>query len=186
MTLILETERLLLRPPQAADIGHFVPLLNDFDVSRNLSRVPHPYTEDDGCAFVVKAADQRARGEHFTFAVLRKTDTAFIGMCGVHPALGFEMGYWLGKPYWGQGYATEAAWRVAVFAFEVLAAERLVAGWFEDNPASARVLAKLGFRAAHGEERVSLSRGHAVYCHLMVMERGDFVQRRCEPIGGTA
>jgi RimJ/RimL family protein N-acetyltransferase len=127
MTLILETERLLLRPPQAADIGHFVPLLNDFDVSRNLSRVPHPYTEDDGCAFVVKAADQRARGEHFTFAVLRKTDTAFIGMCGVHPALGFEMGYWLGKPYWGQGYATEAAWRVAVFAFEVLAAERLVA-----------------------------------------------------------
>ena len=183
MSLILETERLLLRPPQAADIGHFVPLLNDFDVSRNLSRVPHPYTEDDGCAFVVRAADERSRGEHFTFSVLRKKDAAFLGMCGVHPARDFEIGYWFGKPYWGQGYATEAASRVVVFAFDLLEAERLLAGWFEDNPASGRVLVKLGFRPAHTEERVSLSRGCAVYCHLMMIERSEFLQRSREPAG---
>jgi [ribosomal protein S5]-alanine N-acetyltransferase len=185
MSLILETERLLLRPPQAADIGRFVPLLNDFEISRNLSRVPHPYTEDDGCAFVVQAADQRSRGEHFSFSVLRKKDTAYIGMCGVHPARGFEVGYWVAKPFWGQGYATEAARRVVAFAFDLLGAERVAAGWFEDNPASGRVLVKLGFRAAHSEERVSLSRGHAVYCHLMVMERGDFVRQGTQT-GGTA
>ena len=56
MSVLLETERLLLRPPRAADISHFVPLLGDFDVSKNLSRVPHPYTEDDGCAFITWAA----------------------------------------------------------------------------------------------------------------------------------
>ena len=175
---ILETERLLLRPPQAADIGHFVPLLNDFDVSRYLSRVPHPYTEDDGCAFVVKAADERDRGDDHVFVILRKTDRVLIGMCGVHPILGFEMGYWIGKSYWGHGYATEAARRVVAFAFQELDAAEVIAGWFQDNPTSGRVLEKLGFRPLRTEERVSISRGHAVYCHLMGMERAAFEATR--------
>jgi len=54
MSILLETERLLLRPPKAADISQFVPLLNDFEVAKNLSRVPYPYTEDDACAFIVR------------------------------------------------------------------------------------------------------------------------------------
>lgn len=62
LSIILQTERLLLRPLVAADISRFVPLLNDFDVSKNLAAAPYPYTEDDGYAFVVKASNSRAVG----------------------------------------------------------------------------------------------------------------------------
>ena len=85
MSRILETERLLLRAPQAADISHFVPLLQDFEVTKNLSLVPYPYTEDDGCAFVVRAAHGWRSGEDMAFAILRKAPWAYIGTCGLHP-----------------------------------------------------------------------------------------------------
>ncbi|HXJ00991.1 MAG TPA: GNAT family N-acetyltransferase, partial [Micropepsaceae bacterium] len=129
MSRILETERLLLRPPRAADISHFVPLLADYDVAKNLSRVPHPYTEDDACAFVVYAANGWKSGGDLSFAILRKAPSAYIGACGVHPARDWEFGYWLGKPYWGRGYATEAAQELVAFAFDVLGAQQLAAGW---------------------------------------------------------
>ena len=125
MSRILETERLLLRPPRAADISHFVPLLTDFDVAKNLSRVPHPYTEDDACAFVVQTAYGWSSGNDLSFAILRKAPSAYMGACGVHPARNWEFGYWLGKPYWGRGYATEAVRRLAAFAFDELGAEKL-------------------------------------------------------------
>ena len=80
MSVILQTGRLLLRPPRAADISHFVPLLKDFDVAKNLSRVPHPYTEDDACAFIVSAANGWASGEDLAFAILRKAPAAHIGI----------------------------------------------------------------------------------------------------------
>jgi RimJ/RimL family protein N-acetyltransferase len=178
MSRILETERLLLRPPQAADISHFMPLLADFDVAKNLSRVPHPYTEDDACAFVVQAAWGWSTGEDLAFAILRKRPDAYIGICGVHPARNWEFGYWLGKPYWGQGYATEAVRRLAAFAFDVLGAECLAASWFHDNPASGRVLEKLGCVPDGGEERSCLSRGGKVFCHKVVLKRAVFERRK--------
>ena len=178
MSVLLETERLLLRPPRAADLSHFIPLLNDFDVSKNLSRVPHPYTEDNGCAFIVKAAYDLAAGTDYALATVIKANGVFIGMCGVHPARGWEFGYWLGRPYWGKGYATEAGSRVVMFAFEELRAETLKAGWFHDNPASGRVLAKLGFRPAGEEERSCVSRGGPVDCHLVELDRATYMTRK--------
>ena len=177
MSVILETGRLLLRPPRAADISHFVPLLKDFDVAKNLSRVPHPYTEDAACAFVVSAAHGWRSGEDLAFGILRKSPGAFIGICGVHPARGWEFGYWLGKPYWGKGYATEAAERLVAFAFDRLDAPQLRAGWFHDNPASGRVLAKLGCVPDGEEERSCLSRGADVFCHKVVLRRADYRPR---------
>src|SRR4030081_3622147 len=103
MSVILETGRLLLRPPRAADISHFVPLLKDFDVAKNLSRVPHPYTEDNGCAFIVSAANGWASGEDLAFAILRKSPGACIGICGVHPSRGWEFGYLPGQALLGPG-----------------------------------------------------------------------------------
>jgi RimJ/RimL family protein N-acetyltransferase len=88
MSRILETERLLLRPPRAADISHFVRLLNDFEVSKNLSRVPYPYTEDDACDFVVRSAHGWRSGEDMAFAILTKAPGACIGACGLHPRAG--------------------------------------------------------------------------------------------------
>jgi len=191
MSVILETGRLLLRPPRAADISRFLPLLADFDVAKNLARVPHPYTEDDGCAFIVQAARGWSAGEDLAFAILRKTPSAYIGACGVHPparpkplrrgegpARGWEFGYWLGKPYWGQGYATEAAGRLVEFAFDELKAEQLRAGWYYDNPASGRVLEKLGCVPDGNEERSCLSRGGNVFCHKVLLRRADYVRRK--------
>ena len=178
MSKILETERLLLRQPRAADISHFLPLLGDYEVSKNLSRVPHPYTEDDARAFVQYAAGAWASGEDFIFAVLRKSPCAYVGTCGVHPGRDWEIGYWFGKPYWGQGYASEAVGRLVAFAFEELSAERLTAAWYHDNPASGHVLEKLGCIADGGEERSSLSRRSKVFCHKVVLTRDAFAQRK--------
>lgn len=176
MSIVLQTERLLLRPPQAADIGRLVLLLADADIAKNLARVPHPYTEDDGCAFIVAQADGRARGNDFVFAILRKTDGALVGVCGVHPPRNFELGYWIGKPYWSQGFATEAVRAVASFAFRSLDAASLEASWMHDNPASGRVLEKLGCVPNGDGFHESLSRGHAVFCHKVVLTRAAFAQ----------
>jgi RimJ/RimL family protein N-acetyltransferase len=181
MSVLLETERLLLRPPRAADISHFMPLISDFEVSKNLSRVPYPYTEDDACAFIVKVAPGHAAGTDYAFAILLKADGLFIGMCGIHPSLDWEFGYWLGKPYWGSGYATEAGWRVVNFAFDDLKAERVNAGWFHDNPASGRVLAKLGFRDAGEAEMSCASRGCTVNCKRVELDRAAYMTRKMTP-----
>jgi ribosomal-protein-alanine N-acetyltransferase len=142
---ILETERLLLRPPERRDIPALVPLANDYDVAKNLSTLPHPYTVTHGEEFVARVGEQRASGTDFNFAITRKSDEAYMGGCGVHMKQGkFEFGYWLGKPFWNQGYATEAARRLVGFAFDKFETESIWAGWFFDNPASGHVLEKLG------------------------------------------
>jgi len=178
MSRILETERLLLRPPRAVDISHFVPLLNDFEVAKNLSRVPYPYTEDDGCAFVVRAAHNWRSGEDMAFAILTKAPGAYIGTCGIHPAQGWEFGYWLGRPYWRHGYATEAARRLVAFAFDDLGVERLAAGWYHDNPASGRVLEKLGCMPDGQDQRACLSRGCHVFCNKVALTRAEYQRRK--------
>ena len=177
MSVLLETERLLLRPPRAADISQLVPLLNDFDVSKNLSPVPHPYTEDDACAFIVRMDYCLRTGSDYVFAILLRP-SCFIGLCGLHPSGEWEFGYWLGKPYWGKGYATEAGRRVVTFAFEELNAEKLKAGWYYDNPKSGRVLEKLGFKLTGEAKRASLARGCKVDCHLVELDRATYMTRK--------
>jgi RimJ/RimL family protein N-acetyltransferase len=175
----LETERLILRPPEASDIPAFVPLIGNYEVAKNLSRVPHPYEESDAHTFLEKAEAARAAGTDFNFAITRKDDGAYMGACGVHLKDGaFEFGYWLGQPYWGQGFATEAARRLVTFAFDDLKVPRLVAGWFHDNPASGRVLAKLGCVPDGAEQRDCLARGHSVYCRNVKLDREGFERAR--------
>jgi RimJ/RimL family protein N-acetyltransferase len=171
----LETGRLLLRPPETGDVAAIVPLIGDFDVAKNLSRAPHPYPESAGYEFIERCAETRDAGTDFTYAITRKSDDAFLGCCGVHLKDGnFEFGYWLGKPFWGYGYATESARRLAAFAFDELHAPNLVAGWFHDNPASGRVLEKLGCVPNGADQRDCVARGHAVYCHNVKLDREGF------------
>ncbi len=174
MPAILNTDRLILRAPDAADVPHFTPLIGNFAVAKNLTRVPHPYTEADGYRWLAEVRAARAVLEDYPFAVIRRSDSAFIGVCAVHPARNFEFGYWLGEPYWGCGYATEAAHRVARFAFEELGAEQLRAGYMDGNEASARVLAKLGFTHTHDAPYQSLALGQQVQGHRLVLTRKRF------------
>jgi len=178
MFAILETERLVLRAPKASDIGRYMPLIRDFDVAKNLSRVSHPYTEDDACEFMIRASVGWTTGEDYPFTILRKEDGRLVGMCGVHPARGWEIGYWIGKPYWGKGYATEAGARVAAHAFETLGAGRLAAKWFHDNPASGRVLEKLGFLPDGEDVTDCLARGARVPSHVVALDRAAYMTRK--------
>jgi RimJ/RimL family protein N-acetyltransferase len=178
MTRILETERLLLRPPERRDISAFAPLIGDFDVAKNLATVPHPYAESDAVEWISRLDERWARGEAFQFGVTRKSDNAYMGGCGLHLQNGeLELGYWFGKPYWKMGYATEAARRVLEFAFEDLRALEVWAGWFHDNPRSGHVLAKLGFSSKGFEARSCLARGCDVGCNIVTLRSDAFESR---------
>jgi [ribosomal protein S5]-alanine N-acetyltransferase len=145
--------------------------LSDYDVARMTSRVPHPYHEGDAEAFIAAAASNR-------FVIQRKTDQLFMGIVGLNANNASEFGYWLGKPFWGFGYATEAAHRMVRFAFEELGLESVHAGWFHDNPASGHVLAKLGARHNGSQMRECRARGASVLCHDMLLTRADFLRKQ--------
>src|ERR1043166_6973072 len=124
----LESERLFLRPPEERDIKTLALLAGDYDIVRNASRMPWPYTESDARAFVAHAREERALGTEFIFAIVERgqeaPQEAVMGSIGLRLNNGtFEFGYWLGKAFWGQGYATEAAGRLVRFAFDELRAE---------------------------------------------------------------
>ncbi|MFZ3358613.1 MAG: GNAT family N-acetyltransferase [Xanthobacteraceae bacterium] len=139
---VLETERLVLRAPRRGDVKAIVRLVNDRRIAENTARIPHPYGIDDAERFI--AAVNRQAGEA-TFVITRGHD--LIGACGVEPREGTpEIGYWVGTPYWGCGYATEAVRATIDHAFGALGHAALQAGARVNNPASRRVLEKCGFQ----------------------------------------
>jgi RimJ/RimL family protein N-acetyltransferase len=174
---ILDSDRLILRPPRPSDIPAMTVWLGDYDVTKKLARVPHPYGESDAEDFV--ALRSCPGKDQYCFTILRKEDGLFLGGISLHSQpQGWELGYWLGKPFWGSGYASEAARRTVLFAFEMLGAPHVWAGWFHDNPASGHVLVKLGMRHNGSRMRDSRARGAAVLCHEMLLTRADFLRKQ--------
>lgn len=143
-TSVLETQRLTLRRPTLADVKAIAMLANDRRVAENTRRLPHPYTASDAEEFVAAVA---AHPRDTAFAITTRDDV-LIGVVGLNAQDDgiYELGYWLGAPYWGHGYATEAARGAIDAAFEVCDADALVAGARVTNPASRRVLEKCGFQ----------------------------------------
>jgi RimJ/RimL family protein N-acetyltransferase len=141
-TPVLKTARLVLRAPLHHDVEAIVALAGDRRVAENTARIPHPYTVADAVGFV--AAINKKGGET-VFALER--DGVLIGMCGFDSRSdGIELGYWVGVPFWGHGYATEAARAAIDYAFAELGHEVLQSGARVSNPASRRVLEKCGFQ----------------------------------------
>ncbi|MEO1205077.1 MAG: GNAT family N-acetyltransferase [Pseudomonadota bacterium] len=136
----IETERLLLRPLSRSDTTRIAALGGDWDVASMTSRMPYPYSIADAAQWV----DAQADGEFVRGIIL---NGELIGVCGYLPdgSGGAEIGYWIGKSYWGQGFATEAGRALVGAAFGDPALSHLVCGHFTDNPASERVIHKLGF-----------------------------------------
>jgi RimJ/RimL family protein N-acetyltransferase len=141
---VLETERLVLRAPCLADVKAVAALANDRRIAENTLRIPHPYRLADAEAFIGAAN----AGDEETVFLTTLRDGTVLGACGIAMLDGVtpEIGYWLGVPYWGRGYATEAARALIDHAFAALGHERLVAGARVSNPASRRVLEKCGFQ----------------------------------------
>jgi RimJ/RimL family protein N-acetyltransferase len=145
--MFARTERLLLRPGWAEDAPALFEAIADEAIVRNLASAPWPYYSTDAEAFL---ATERAPHEP-TFLIFRRTlgSPQLIGAAGVgcRPDGAAELGYWIARPHWGLGYATEAASAVLAIARDGLRLRSLNAGHFVDNPASGRVLEKIGFQS---------------------------------------
>lgn len=135
------SERLLLRPPWPEDWKLVLGGIADEGVVRNLARAPWPYEPQQARDFVrLPIAPAYPR-----FLIARADNAQLVGCIGIDPHEGqVELGYWIARPHWGQGYATEAG-RAVLDVARMLGHQRVVASHFLDNPASGRVLRKLSF-----------------------------------------
>jgi RimJ/RimL family protein N-acetyltransferase len=178
------TERLVLRPLEARDRARLIALANNWRVAKNLSRLPYPYDEAAADFWFGKQEEFWASGKHFPLAITM--NDAFIGVTGIEMRDDneWEMGYWLGEPYWNRGYASEASTALRDYAFCTLKLGTVVAGHYADNHASGRVLTKLGFRYTKETMRFCLAQGVNVKCLDMVLPRERWLAltggRTCE------
>jgi len=164
-TMFARTERLLLRPSWPEDAQELHQAIADEGIVRNLTRAPWPYTADDAVHFAAQAHDER----HPTFLLMLRTKGAprLIGGCGIGDLDGeAELGYWIARPYWGLGFATEAS-RAVIHIAKTIGYKKLIASHFTDNPASGNVLRKLGFQSTGKiDQRHSNGRGEAAACTM--------------------
>lgn len=145
----LETERLVLRPFDLADAPAVEEMAGAPEIAAMTFNIPHPYPAGGAASWIGTHDAAAASGEDFTFAVTRKPDGALLGAISIVVTAAHrrgELGYWLGRQYWGRGYMTEAARRVVAFGFTELGLNRVQATCFPRNVASARVLRKAGLR----------------------------------------
>ncbi len=169
----MTTDRLLLRWVDMDDLGRIEALANNWNVARMLARVAWPYP---GAAdWIATLGPAREAGNGAAYAIIAP-DEGLTGVVGLDRRENgtFELGYWLGEPYWGRGYATEAAQAAVDIAFEDLGVREITSGHFEENAASGRVLAKCGFRYSGRSMRPCLARGHEMPSIDVLLTRGDW------------
>ncbi len=145
----LLTERLMLRPFAIADAVEVQRLAGDRDIASTTLRIPHPYPKGEAEAWIASHARDFQEKKNLQLAILLAEGAPLIGAIGLgitEEARRGEIGYWIGKAYWGKGYGTEAAQEMLRYGFEVLGLNRIVAHHLARNPASGRVLEKLGMQ----------------------------------------
>ncbi|WP_150294661.1 GNAT family N-acetyltransferase [Sphingobium estronivorans] len=168
--MFARTPRLLLRPGWMEDAPALAEAIGDASVLRNLTRAPAVYGLADAEAFL--ALPQDARLPRLLAFTRTKGPPRLVGGCGIHLAADGapELGYWIARPYWGLGFATEAARAVMQMA-RAAGVRDVRALHFADNPASGNVLRKIGFRdTGRIESRFSMGRGAAADC--LIFEEG--------------
>lgn len=140
---VVRTNRIVLRAPIASDAPSIARLANDYGVASMTARLPHPYGLADAQQWIASLAD-RDRATDLSLVIEKGGQAA--GVIGLHPGQdGTELGYWLGRPFWGQGLATEAVIGLLAWVRDNWSLRYLRAGHFVDNPASGAVLIKAGF-----------------------------------------
>ena len=145
-TPTLHTDRLLLRAHTLADAPELARLAGAREVAATTLRIPHPYSVADAEAFISGGQDA---DERVAFAIVLRENSVLLGGTGLRLEKEHryaELGYWIGSPYWGNGYATEAARAVLRYGFEVLQLHRIHASHFANNAASGNILRKIGMK----------------------------------------
>lgn len=184
--MFIRSERLFLRPGWPEDWQELLGRIDDESVARNLAQVPWPYTAEDARAFASQPQD--ARCPHFLITLPTSAKPAeiigCIGLARIEDQV--ELGYWITRAHWGQGYATEAARSVLRLA-RVLGHREIVAGHFIDNLASAAVLRKAGFApTGRVRSRFSLARGYEAQSVEHRIELGCASDCDCDGDDGVA
>jgi ribosomal-protein-alanine N-acetyltransferase len=144
----LQTDRLTLRPYQFSDIPALVPLIGAREVAATTLRIPHPFNEQHARDYIAKTQDP-AQSDKLLRAIVIRESGALCGGVGlaIEPEhRRAELGYWIGVPFWGNGYATEAARAMVQHGFQVLGLHRIFASHYPSNPASGSILRKIGMR----------------------------------------
>lgn len=139
------TPHLVLRAFAEADVPRLTALAGDYEVAKNTLNIPHPYTEADAQHWLHLTQQGYAQQLAYAFALELRATGEFVGGIGLTLASRFdraEAGYWLGRPYWGQGLATEALAAVLHFGFTALKLNKIYATHIAENPASGRVMQK--------------------------------------------
>lgn len=175
--VVLETPRLRLRPFELGDAADVVRLAGEREIAATTRQIPHPYELPMAQQWLASLPEASQRGELLNFAITLKTSGELAGSIGLilnqadHHG---ELGYWIGKPYWDVGYATEAARAVVDHAFLVLKLHRLFAHHFSRNAASGRVMQKLGMKCEGYMREHRYKFGHYEDLVIYGMTAGDY------------
>ena len=157
----IRTDRLVLRAPRPEDLDRCAELLGDYDVAKMLSRVPYPYDLEAGKAYLARAEahwQDWKNAEELGFQI--DHESQMIGGIGLKKLRETpEIGYWLGRPFWGRGFMSEAVRAAVTWLFENTGHAHVACEAMTDNPASLKVAEKLGFRKVAEVGCESLSRG---------------------------
>ena len=143
----IETPRLVLRPFVPADAPEVQRLAGDREVASTTLNIPHPYADGMAEAWIASHEPAFARGERLTLAVTGRDGGQLLGGISLRLVArdeNAELGYWIGRPYWGRGICTEAAAALVAYGFETLGLHRIHASFLARNPASGRVMQKVG------------------------------------------
>ena len=142
----LKTERLVIKSPEIDDKVELTQLINDYKVVQWLSNMPFPYKLEDAVVFIEQSQEKILKQEIKTYMIFHNKN-----MLGGIELRDFnenscELGYWLGKKYWGKGFATEAVGRLLELGFDELNLDEIYAAYKVGNEASKKVLEKSGFQ----------------------------------------
>ncbi len=176
---VLVTERLVLRTPHPEDTDVLTCLANNARVATMVSRMPHPYTRNDAADFI-RRSKTGAIGKCI-YAVTNADDGRFLGCCGIEPQdnpATLELGYWIGEPHWGNGYATEAAHAVIDMAFRTRNIDCIDVRCRVTNLGSRRVIHKCGFQFQGTGMVNSMALGSAVPIEWYRLDRKTWISLR--------
>lgn len=142
-----ETDRLYLRPFELEDAPTVQTLANDIDLARTTLHIPYPYPDDYAKQWIMIYSEKMKKRSSYSFAIILKGTKELVGCLTLNIALNHkrgELAYWIGKRYWDNGYATEAAIQIIEFAFNQLDLNRIWACVMKKNKASIEVMKKSG------------------------------------------
>lgn len=177
MPVVLETPRLLLRPLRLEDCDRLVDELNDVAIARNTARIPHPYHRSDALEFLDFAMGEVPRSR-IAGVEEKSAPGHLIGIVSYEWSAAkddAELGYWYAQSAWGRGIGSEAARVMVDDAFASAGHDRLVACFHNDNPASARILAKTGFEVVGACSSFSKAQGREVPVTNVALSRARWL-----------